>query len=87
MTVSFPLFPSAAKPVTPPASASSTHTSFFIFTLPFLFVLILACFILLIQKERTLLIFSAVDFRFFRYISETSTFFCQGRIDRPHFFS
>jgi hypothetical protein len=50
-------------------------------------MLILACFVLLIQKERTLLIFSAVDFRFFRYISETSAFFCQGRIDRPHFFS
>lgn len=74
----------------PPAStstASSTHTIFFIFVLPFLFMLILACFVLLIQKERTLLIFSAVDFRFFRYISETSAFFCQGRIDRPHFFS
>ena len=35
-----------------PSTASSTHTIFFIFTLPFLYMLILVCFVLLIQKEQ-----------------------------------
>ena len=35
-----------------PCAASSIHTNFFIFPLPFLYMLILVCFVLLIQKEQ-----------------------------------